>query len=106
MNISFYNEGKALGAKLSGELDHHGASYVRKSIDTRIMNGSNNLILDLSELTFMDSSGIGVILGRYKLISDCGGKMSIITGKNKNINKLLAMCGITRIIPVICDVNM
>ncbi len=100
LNISFYKEGKSLGARLTGELDHHGAPYVRECIDNRIMNGSNSLILDLTGLTFMDSSGIGLILGRYKLISDCGGTMSIITGKNKNINKLLAMCGITRIIPV------
>ncbi len=100
MNISFYKSGRFLGAKLTGELDHHRAGYVREEIDAKILSGANNLELDLSELTFMDSSGVGVILGRYKLISACGGSMTIITGDNKNINKLLSMCGVERIIPI------
>lgn len=101
MKISFYSSGKVLGARLTGELDHHGVPKVRESIDQKILNGSNNLELDLTELSFMDSSGIGLILGRYKLISGIGGTMTIVAGNNKCINKILSMSGISRLMPII-----
>lgn len=101
MNISFYGNSKMLGAKLTGELDHHGVPKVRESIDKKILNGTNNLELDLTGLSFMDSSGIGLIIGRYKLICGIGGTMRLVTGNNKCINKIIAMSGISRLMPVI-----
>ena len=100
MQVNFFACGRALGAKLTGELDHHSAPKVRQCIDQRIMKGSNNLILDLTELSFMDSSGLGVILGRYKLVTQCGGNMQIVVGGNKAIKKLLCLGGIEKIIKI------
>ncbi len=100
MQINFFTHGKAIAAKISGELDHHAAARIKDDIDRRIICGHKNLVLDLSDLNFMDSSGIGVILGRYKLICGCGGEMAIIAGNNKNVKKILEMSGIPRLIKI------
>lgn len=68
-----------LTAKLSGEIDHHTAALIRNSIDgqaQRLM--PKKLNLDFSQVSFMDSSGIGLIMGRYKQITLMGGTLSII----------------------------
>ena len=86
--------------KVSGELDHHVAQKIRNETDMRIIRGRvKNLIFDFSDLSFMDSSGIGVVIGRYKLVKSCGGNVAIITD-NAGVNKLLTMSGIPRIINV------
>ncbi len=89
---------KILVVSLSGELDHHTAKEVKNLIEEVIKNRNvKNLILDFSKLTFMDSSGIGVIVGRYKLINSLGGHI-VISGAGRNVSKLLYMSGINKII--------
>lgn len=84
--------------KLKGELDHHTSEEVRKKID-KYFNGSNvsNIIMDLNELTFMDSSGIGLIMGRYRNTVDKKGKL-IIACENSTIKRILDMSGLLKII--------
>ena len=77
MQITIKRTGSTLHAALSGELDHHSAADVRRELDAALGKGVRELALDLSDISFMDSSGIGVILGRYKAIRERGGKMSI-----------------------------
>jgi stage II sporulation protein AA (anti-sigma F factor antagonist) len=65
--------------KFDGELDHHVAKDIRTEIDETIdRQRVKNLIFDLNNMSFMDSSGIGVIIGRYKHINKLGGKVSVI----------------------------
>ena len=69
MEIIYEMTGDTLTAQLMGELDHHAAAKVRGDIDdTMDRYGAKNLIFDFSRVTFMDSAGIGVVLGRYKQI--------------------------------------
>lgn len=84
--------------KLEGELDHHTSEEVRKKIDKNF-NGSSvsNIIMDLNELTFMDSSGIGLIMGRYRNAVDKRGKL-IIACENSTIKRILDMSGLLKII--------
>lgn len=84
--------------KLKGELDHHTSEEIRKKIDKHF-NGSNvsNIIMDLNELTFMDSSGIGLIMGRYRNAVDKKGKL-IIVCENSTIKRILDMSGLLKII--------
>ena len=90
---------------LFGELDHHTTKDVKNLIEEVIKNRSvKNLIFDLSNLTFMDSSGIGIIIGRYKLISSLGGSVAI-SGARGNVNKLLYMSGINKIINIYDSTN-
>ena len=96
---------KTLVVSLSGELDHHTAKDVKNLIEEVIKNrGVVNLVFDFTNLTFMDSSGIGVVIGRYKLISSIGGKVTIVSPA-KNINRLLSMSGINKIIEIYDDVD-
>ena len=105
MQIIFQSRDNILIVKLTGELDHHGADQIREKVDSKIISSnSKNLILDLSELKFMDSSGIGIIIGRYKAVSSQGGKLYIVC-PSKTINKLIRMCGIEKIITIKDSLN-
>ncbi len=98
MEISVFIQNKTLIVSLTGELDHHSAKELKDMVEELIKNrGVKNLIFDLSSLSFMDSSGIGVIIGRYKLISAIGGSVAIVNG-NRMIDRLLVMSGITKLI--------
>ena len=89
-----------LVAKLTGELDHHTAGSVRDTLDRLIMGGTvKHILFDFSSLSMMDSSGVGMIIGRYKLISPDGGKISIFA-TGKNVLKLLKMSGVEKIAPI------
>lgn len=100
MQIIFQTRDNTLIVKLLGDLDHHGAEQIREKIDSKVIaSNSKNLILDLSELKFMDSSGIGIIIGRYKIISSVGGRLSLVC-PSKSINKIIRMCGIEKIITI------
>ncbi len=86
-----------LTLKLNGELDHHSAPKIREDLDKKILqSGADTIIFDLSDLTFMDSSGIGVLLGRYKLFAT---RRLRIKGAKENIEKLLKMSGVYSVIP-------
>lgn len=100
LQVSFSNKGSTLIARLTGELDHHSADYVRQKIDAEIMKSTNrHLVIDFKGVSFMDSSGIGVVLGRHKNISRMKGK-TVIVGVSPQIRRVLEVSGIVRIIPV------
>ena len=83
---------------LTGELDHHFAKQVKDEIDREIIKeNTTRLIFDFTALTFMDSSGIGTLLGRYKLMQSLGGGIAIC-GASPQVDKLLAMSGVKNII--------
>ncbi|GIP20175.1 MULTISPECIES: anti-sigma F factor antagonist [Paenibacillus] len=89
--------------RLQGELDHHTADSVRLQLDEEIARGRcKDLIFSLKSLQFMDSSGLGVILGRYKLIKQKGGRMAICD-VNPPVYRLFEMSGLFKIMPVFDD---
>lgn len=95
---------KNLLVRLEGELDHHNSREAREKIDNKYYNNNLlNIILDLQGLVFMDSSGIGLIMGRYKNCSELGGQLSIIN-INPKIERILEMSGLTSITRVYSSV--
>lgn len=89
-----------LVVRLAGELDHHTADEVRRKMEAAIMRETcSHVILNLKDLVFMDSSGIGVILGRYKQITAKGGKMAVCDA-SPAVHRLLEMSGLFKIIAV------
>ena len=91
-------DGDRIIVRLSGELDHFCAQSVRRELDALLRDESIRcLILDFSTLTFMDSSGIGVILGRYRLLRDRGGTVAVIH-MNQHIARIFHMSGMDRVI--------
>ncbi|MGZ7443931.1 anti-sigma F factor antagonist [Paenibacillus sp. TH7-28] len=100
LHVEMETRRDTLIVRLSGELDHHTSDDVRMRMDEEIGRGNcRNLVLSLKELLFMDSSGIGVILGRYKLIKQKGGKM-VVCDVNPPVYRLLEMSGLFKIMPI------
>lgn len=98
MLIKTKKEGNQCVAECFGELDHHTSEETKKKLD-RLIVGSDikNLVLDLQGLSFMDSSGIGVILGRYKQLKQKGGSLSV-KNVNRQIDKVFNISGLYTVI--------
>ena len=97
MQLTITPRGDHLTAALRGELDHHSAGDLRQKIDAALLRrGCTRLELDLSGLTFMDSSGIGLIMGRYRLLRERHGTLTV-TGASPRIESLLRMAGMEKL---------
>jgi stage II sporulation protein AA (anti-sigma F factor antagonist) len=95
--ILLYKE-EVLIAKLLSEIDHHSAVSVRERIDSALYKElPKTLIFDLSEVNFMDSSGLGLVLGRYKKAEAAGIEFSV-TNCDKRVMRIFEMAGMERII--------
>ena len=78
MGIDIRSENGAAIAVLSGEIDHHSARDMRAELDRFIITMQPELMaMDFGGITFMDSSGVGLIMGRSKLLRECGGRLEI-----------------------------
>ncbi len=83
---------------LSGELDHHAAKDILKEIaDATDELVPTVCILDMSGISFMDSSGIAVVLGLYRKMSEVGGKV-VVRGTSPNVMKVFKIAGLERIV--------
>lgn len=99
-NPEIFYENGTLNAKILGDIDHHCAKYVRERIDSAIFDYKPNLVLlDLSSVDFMDSSGLGLILGRFNTASEMGADF-IICSPSLGVKKVLELAGIERIIKI------
>lgn len=89
---------KSVTAYISGEIDHHNAAGLRSKIDEAVENAYPEvLILDFGGVTFMDSSGIGLVMGRYKLMKNLSGKV-FVENAPRQIKKVLRMAGIEKML--------
>lgn len=94
---TFKDDNGKLAVFLNGELDHHSAKTVRTEIDIAISNKQpKELYLDFAGITFMDSSGIGLVMGRYKVMSEYGGKL-YITNAVGSIRRVMQVAGMTKL---------
>ena len=100
MECTYIPKDKVLTLKITEEIDEHTTEKMRRKIDNEITRFlPRKVVFDFSNVTFMDSAGIGMLLGRYKVIKMLGGCLEIIN-INKQIKKLFEMSGILKIIPV------
>ncbi len=87
-----------LVVKLTGELDQSAASRIRTELDALIADtGARRLIFDLNDLEFMDSSGIGLIIGRYKMMRRRGGSVAVL-GPDARIDRIFKMAGLYQLV--------
>jgi len=85
---------------LEGDIDHHTAAPARSRIDTKLyLTRPRELILDLSNVHFMDSAGLGLILGRFTKASEMGIGFRIIN-PSIQIQKILDLAGMARLVPI------
>ena len=94
MNVTIETCGDELIAALAGEIDHHNSKQIREAIDTELERGGYKLLtFDLESVSFMDSSGIGLVLGRYRQMKLLGGSVRVINIP-ENMYRLFALSGL------------
>ena len=87
--------------RLPEEVDHHRAGYISENADKHIMRKDvRNVVFDFENTHFMDSSGIGIIMGRYRKISCFGGKVYAIHA-DRQIRRILTVSGLNRIVEIL-----
>ncbi len=100
MDVRFDVTNNNLIIRIDGDIDHHTCEEIRNKIDQEISRRNHkNIIFDMKNVNFMDSSGIGVIIGRYKLIMNSGGITAMINVKPQ-IKRVYEICGLKKIIPI------
>ncbi len=89
---------RTLLVKLYGEIDHHYTEDIRDKIDREFNKQvCNNIILDFEDVGFMDSSGIGMIIGRYKMTQEKNGKLYAF-GLKDNAKRIFDISGLNKLI--------
>lgn len=92
VNVTYSNG--VVNAALFGEIDHHLAPQIRGEIDALCERSRpSRLILDFGKVGFMDSSGIGLVMGRYRMISLLGGKLEVVNVPD-NLKKIFVLSGL------------
>ena len=97
MGVELKKDGKELIALLSGDIDHHTAKQMREEIDSQAgLDKPELLKLDFQHVDFLDSSGIGLIMGRYKLMQSLGGRLRVINVPNY-IARVIRLSGLDQL---------
>ncbi len=100
MVVCVRQEKNVLTVFLKGELDHHTVSMVKDTIDMEVLKKNvKMLVLNMEDVTFMDSSGIGLIVGRYHRIKSLGGTMQIAK-PGASLLRILKMSGIEKLMKI------
>ena len=96
--LKIYNDGRRITAALSGDIDHHAARELRTALDEVIAHSRPEaLILDFENVGFMDSSGVGLILGRLKAVRAVGGEI-LIKNVHRDIAEVIKLSGLGALI--------
>ena len=100
MRVDYKRLGQTLYVGLSGELDECAAGRVREQLDRIVAGDCNRVVFDLAELKFMDSTGIGGLIGRYKKLKARGIPV-LLSSPTRSVDRLLQLTGIYDIMPKI-----
>lgn len=96
MGVRIETAESTVKAYLDGEIDHHCAAAIRNEIDLAVNTcHPENLVIDFGEVTFMDSSGIGLVMGRYQVMKGIGGRVSL-ENTPLHIKKVMRLAGLDR----------
>lgn len=97
MPVTIEVNGNTMTARLSGELDHHHTQKLREEIDRSVQKEHpNRLILNFAGVEFMDSSGIGLVLGRYRLMQEREGSL-VLCAMPPHIRRVMRVAGIANL---------
>lgn len=103
MQIYYNTQTTQLLVQLDGEIDHHSSNALRAEVDAAIYaHLPQTLILDFQDVSFMDSSGIGLIMGRYKILQPLGGEI-VLQNPAPHISRVLRLAGMERLARIRTD---
>lgn len=101
MNVKHFIEDKLLVFEITEELDHHACEIIRRRADYEIQRFMpKRVIFDFNRVIFMDSAGVGLIIGRYKTINNLGGEL-VMMNVNEKVKRVFEMSGVLRLISII-----
>ena len=96
--VKSISSGKTLTVFLDGDIDHHNARGIRAKIDEKLYLYRPKLVrLDVSNVSFMDSSGLGLILGRFTLARELGGELRVVN-PSEGVSRILDLAGTSRLL--------
>ena len=97
MPVRVYLADETMTAHLLGEIDHHTSREIREEIDERVGRAKpSRLVMDFRDVTFMDSSGIGLVMGRYALIQELEGEL-VVENMPDHIKRVMKLAGLDRL---------
>lgn len=100
MESKFYNDDKLLVFKITEEVDDFSVQKIRRKADYEIERYMpKRVVFDFDSVTFMDSAGIGMIIGRYKFTNMIGGKLEV-ANLSDSVRKIFEMSGVLKLIPI------
>ncbi len=98
MEYKMTKKNKTLILAVSGEIDHHTSKVLREKADSMLVQmGGNNIIFNLQGVTFMDSSGIGMMIGRYKQAESFGGRVAVLCA-NAKVKEIIQLSGLSNLL--------
>lgn len=101
MESRFYDKDKLLILKITDEIDDHNVQNIRRKADYEIERYMpKKIIFDFDSVTFMDSAGIGLIIGRYKFANMIGAKLEL-SNLTQSVRRIFDMSGILKLIPTV-----
>ena len=99
--VTYETRGDTLVVHVGGEIDHHSAVRVRTEVDDRIIaERPARVLLELSAVDFMDSSGLGLIMGRFTLVKKCGGTLAVLD-PSAAVMKMINLAGMERMVSIL-----
>jgi len=105
MELNFKKRNKTIIIQVIGEIDHYTSQELRWQTESAMTEmGGKNIIYLFQDVVFMDSSGIGMLIGRYKQIQALGGCIAI-AGANEMIQQIIRLSGVKKVIPVFCTLE-
>jgi stage II sporulation protein AA (anti-sigma F factor antagonist) len=106
MELKFSKRNRTLIIKIDGEIDHHTCEILRGETERALEKmGGKNIIFRMSGVSFMDSSGIGAMIGRYKDIQRLGGKIAIADA-NDRVRQIFLLSAMQSLIPSFPNVDL
>jgi len=104
LSITRADHGDRTVVHLGGEIDVYTAPFVREKLDEQIHAGRADLIVDLSEVTFLDSTGLGVLVGRLKFARTRGGSLKLV-GTSERVLRVFAITGLDKVFDIHPDLE-
>ena len=101
MNVKHFIEDRLLVFEITEEIDHHVCEIIRRRADYEIQRFMpKRVIFDFNRVVFMDSAGIGLVIGRYKNVKSFGGTLEMVN-VNESLKKVFEMSGILKLVPIV-----
>lgn len=105
MGLKFLIKDQNIVVKVEGEIDHHSSQFLKDKIDMQIHKENvKNIIFDFAGVNFMDSSGLGLVMGRYRTMQSLGGRV-MLTNISSQLDRVFSLAGLYRVMDKYEDVD-